>query len=167
MEPQFFIVDLQSKNARSLKTFPPEVIRNQVIRHNSYIIVNDDQGRPVGYLLHSLLRLGAGVRIDAICVAKHARRRGHGRRLIDLLLKRARHYQASKVVCRCPAHIKAAGFFEHIGFTVTTQKRDVQDPNHLITLYSAEPDLNRTPHNGPRIAPSRWNGYLSRSTRGL
>lgn len=155
MDPIDYVIRLQKQNTRSLTVMKPGFIRSHIARHNFFITVHDDEQSDVGYLIHSRPRPGCAVHLFQICVAKHARKRGHARRLIGQLILRCRSYDAAKVITRCPAHLAAASFFPQVGFIQTGQERDRRGLTRLINLYSLDVGQNPTPQNRPRRAQSR------------
>lgn len=166
MDPIEFIIELQDQNRRSLQRISPEFIRNIVARYNLFLTLRDEHNSHLGYLLHTPPQAHCGVILTQICIAKHARKRGHGRRLINLLITRCRRYDVTKIVAMCPAHLKAATFFPHLGFIQTAHRRDRRTLTRYINHYSMAIKPNPRPQNHPRLAPTRWTGYLSRSPNG-
>lgn len=159
MDPIDFIIDLQEQNKRSLAVLSPAFLRNFVDRHNFFITVQDNEEAPVGYLIHSRPRPEVAIHLNQICVAKHARQRGHGRRLLQLLTIRCEAYDVQAIITRCPAHLKAAAFFPHLGFIQTTHRRDRKTLTRYINHYSLAVPPNPRPEDAPRSRRSKWTGY--------
>ena len=161
MNPIDFIIDLQEQNQRSLIPIKPSFIRNFIDRYNFYLIVRDEQQADVGYLIHSRPRPGIETHLIQICIAKHARKRGHGRRLIEMLITRCQSYDVVAIITQCPAHLKAAAFFPHLNFIRTTHRRDRRTLTKYIDHYSMAIEPNATPQNRPRWQSFREMGPKS------
>lgn len=164
MDPAEFIIRLQAQNARSLEVYPDSVIRRITVPNQLFIIVREATHHDVGYLLHSRVRRYAATQLWTICVAKGCRRRGHGRRLLELLVDRIATAGGTGLITTCPAHLAADPFFPHLGFRLTTRKRPNPAFQTKVNHYFLPIEPKPTPQNRPRSRRSRWIGYPRTTT---
>jgi len=167
MTDEEFIDRTQKENPDSVLQIDPRIIHTCYVLRNQFLVLRTPEQTPIGYLLHTPIHPDEPFKLDAICVPTLLRHLGHGRKLFEQLIARAQLHRALELRLTSPSDLPANQFFEHMGMVATRRWREPAGLKRLITCWRLHIQPKPTPHDGPKIARSRWNGYQPTSTRGL
>ena len=113
-----WICGLMGENSDALGFIPKPTVTHQYVRLGRSILQRDTKGRRVGYLLHGSISQGGPVSIAQACIQYEKRLLDFGTQVVDTLIQRAEHQQASSIRLRCAEELEALRFWQQLGFRI-------------------------------------------------
>lgn len=128
------VIALGKKNARTLGMFPEGAFTDHARRKN--IIVAEENGNLLGYLLFRITQSRGVISIAHLCVADEHRNKGIAKQLLSFLKdKYQRLFKGIALSCR-KDYIEASKFYEKNGFKAIQEKRSrSKEENYLVRWY--------------------------------
>lgn len=128
------VIALGKKNARTLGMFPEGAFIDHAKIKN--IIVAEENGKLIGYLLFRITKATSVVNIVHLCVADDYRNKGVAKQLLNSLREKyQRLFKGVALSCR-KDYIEASNFYEKNGFKAIKQKRSrSKGENYLVKWY--------------------------------
>lgn len=111
-----WITGLMRENYEAVSFIPEPTIRFRYIAQHRYILQTNEQGKPVGYLLHGAINAGQPVVISQHVIDYDFRLRGYGELAFSELVERCTSSGATSIRLRCADDLQSVLFWQHCGF---------------------------------------------------
>jgi GNAT superfamily N-acetyltransferase len=113
-----WIAGLMRENYDAVGFIPEPCLERQYVRHDRYVLQEDEAGRRVGYLLHGAPHYGQPLSVAQHCIQIERRRHGYGEDTLAELIRRADVAGASCITARVATDLDALDFWLSQGFEI-------------------------------------------------
>ena len=127
------VMALGKKNARTLGMFPEGAFTDHAKRRT--IIIAEENGILIGYLLFRITQSKGVVSIAHLCVADEHRSKGVAKQLLDFLKEKyQRLFKGVALSCR-KDYLEASKFYEKHGFKAIKETRSRSKGEHYLVKW--------------------------------
>lgn len=157
MDPAAFITGLMRQNTDALGFIPETAIQRRFVPKGHYVLQQNRQAKPIGYLLHGPVNNFRILHVHQTCIELDRRNRGFGQQAVATLIERATQHNARLILLKCATDLDAIHFWRSCGFLQTHvstggTRRKRQLAYFALDLTQGQPPQSRTP--GRILRPS-------------